>query len=289
MKSIALRLVSVGLVVGAVALALPSRAAASELDCTAGCALQALPFGSFGGTALFSTTAIGSTGTGVLDPFIRIQNDGMESGHNTSGTLVDDEKAGTWTHDLQLDHLPIAVKNGVSYYEFLLDANETGSDKGRLISLNNVQICVGATGGMTGSTVTTPLNGNKVDIDRSACPGTLKYSFGAFNSTTDNILLDYELAGSGSGKGDLFMYIPVATLGPASGQYVYLFSQFGLADSNKGDSDAGFEEWAIKSCYPNCGLVVDPHSTVPEPGSLLLLGAGVISLAAIVRRRSVKA
>jgi len=286
MKSIALRLASVGLVVGAVSLALPAQARASELDCTSGCSLQPLAFGeTLGGTAYVSTTSVGSTGTGVLDPFVRLQQNGSESGHNTSGAFLNDEKAGTWTHDLRLNELPLSIIDGVAYYEFLLDADENNSTAGQLLALNNVQICVGATGGLVG-----PTAGSGNNIHEISCPGTLKYAFGAFGSGANEVMMDYDFTGSGSGKADLFMYIPVATLGAPSGQYVYLFSQFGLAvPAGRGDTDAGFEEWAILPCYPNCGVYVDPHSTVPEPSSLLLLGAGVLGLAAVVRRRSARA
>ena len=40
------------------------------------------------------------TGTGVIDPFVRVQADGSEQGYNTSGGTPFDEKAGIWTHDI---------------------------------------------------------------------------------------------------------------------------------------------------------------------------------------------
>src|SRR5262249_15772591 len=54
------------------------------------------------------------------------------------------------------------------------------------------------------------------------------------------IVLNYDLA-SGSGQGDMVMFVPVSNFaGAPSGTYVYLFTRFGDHET----SDDGFEEWA---------------------------------------------
>ena len=295
MKSIAFRLASVALVAGAVSLVTPALARASELDCTAGCGLVtpvALPgvFAETGGNALFGTTKIGSTGTGVIDSFLRVQNDGTESGHNTGGNPVGDEKGGGFTTNLQMNEIPISVIGGVTYFEFLLDINQTSDS---LIALNNVQICTSSTADLVSPDVIAG-----PDKGANTCPGgTPKYTMGTWNNGTDYILMDATFVGSGSGAGDLFMYVPTSAFaGVAATDYLYLFTQFGIANGPVngrtvapgdvlGSTNDGFEEWAVKTCSPNCGVYIDPHSSVPEPSSLLLLGAGVLGLAAAVRRR----
>ena len=58
-----------------------------------------------------------STGTGVFDPFLRIQSKGEESGYNTDGDVQFATKAGIWTHSITLANVPVV--NG--YLEFFLD------------------------------------------------------------------------------------------------------------------------------------------------------------------------
>ena len=53
------------------------------------------------GTAIFQFTTPQPTGTGVIQPFLRIQATGVEQGYNTSGGTPFDDKAGPWTHDLK--------------------------------------------------------------------------------------------------------------------------------------------------------------------------------------------
>src|SRR3954465_13994731 len=79
------------------ALAAAASAPAAMLDLT-----QANSSATLGG-AIFSTTEVQPTGTGVINPFVRIQMNGLEEGYNPSApSLPFDEKAGIWTHDLRL-------------------------------------------------------------------------------------------------------------------------------------------------------------------------------------------
>ncbi|HEX8898904.1 MAG TPA: hypothetical protein VF751_09420, partial [Chthoniobacterales bacterium] len=53
------------------------------------------------GTTIIQFTQPQPTGTGVIDPFLRVQANGTEQGYNTSGGTPFDDKAGPWTHDIQ--------------------------------------------------------------------------------------------------------------------------------------------------------------------------------------------
>src|SRR5205823_5613097 len=82
---------------------------------------------------------------------------------------------------------------------------------------------------------------------------------------------------SGSGSGDLFVFVPTSYFAPYAGspyKYLYLYSAFG--DPNP--SDAGFEEWAtFKGTNPtNPPPVTNP---VPAPPSVVLAGLALGGLA----------
>src|SRR5690242_2645183 len=47
--------------------------------------------------AVFSVFNLKGSGTGNIQPFVRVQNNGTEQGYNTSGTIQFDTKTGTWT------------------------------------------------------------------------------------------------------------------------------------------------------------------------------------------------
>src|SRR5690349_17001898 len=79
--------------------------------------------------ALFSTTDVQPTGTGVMDPFLRIQAHGnatVQEGYNTSLRPVElDQKTDpNFTRPLPLNTLLPVTINGTDYYQFLLDVNE---------------------------------------------------------------------------------------------------------------------------------------------------------------------
>src|SRR5262245_53086601 len=78
-----------------------------------------------------------STGTGFIDSFLRVQQNGSERGYNTNlGTPLDD-KGGSFTHALLLSDVGTTVIGGTAYYHFVLDINQDGNN---LLSLNQIQI-----------------------------------------------------------------------------------------------------------------------------------------------------
>ena len=256
----------------AAAVLVPVSVSAAELDCTAGCNAT------FQG-AYFVTVDQQSTGTGVIDSFVRIGgNTAQVDGHNTSGRplLNDENSSPNFTRDLQISNIPLVTLDPVGslplgqYYEFLLDINQEGNEP--LLSLSQVQICLSASGGLTSA---------------NQCPTAPVYVMDTAGDD-DWVKLNYEL-NKGSGSGDLFMYIPASLLGFNPDTFVYLYSAFGTPTFNGYGNNDGFEEWAVRICDEIEGLTCDTPNEeipeVPEPASVMLLGAGLIGLSVAVRRR----
>src|SRR5256714_7876450 len=200
------------------------------------------------GTATFDFTQPQPTGTGIIQPFLRVQNDPSEQGYNTSGGTPFDDKAGPWTHNLTFaDLVTTAVTiNGQNYFKLLLDVNEPGGSKST-VSLESLQFYTSS----QGSLVTTDIS----------TLGTLRYSL----SPGDQILLD-AARNHGSGSGDMYAYIPVSAFaGTASTDFVYMYCAFGNTDPSQG----GFEEWALvgkpipeaSTLFPIVGLLAAVFST----------------------------
>ena len=179
--------------------------------------------------AQFVFTTPQPTGTGVIQPFLRLENTPVEQGYNTSGGTPFDDKAGPWTHDLTfgaLQNTQITL-GGVSYFKLLLDVNEPGGSKS-LISLDQLQFYTSKVGSQTTSNV------------RSL--GTLRYTF----ISGDSVILDAS-RNHGSGSGDMYAYIPTSDFASSkTSDFVYLYAHFGNTDA----SQAGFEEWALVNAAP---------------------------------------
>ena len=197
------------------------------------------------------------TGTGVIQPFLRVENTPTEQGYNTSGGTPFDDKAGPWTHDITFSDLQstTVMVNGTSYFKLLLDVNEPGGSKSQ-ISLDQLQFYTSPIASQTTTNVSSL--------------GTLRYTF----SLNDAVILDAS-RNHGSGSGDMYAFIPTSDFaGTNPNDFVYLYSHFGNTD----DSNAGFEEWAL----------VNNVAPVPEMSALFpMIGLVAAALATChVRRRN---
>jgi hypothetical protein len=194
-------------------------------------------------TAIFTTNMLQPTGTGVIRPFVRLDNASqpIEKGFNTDFRPIDatnDAKQDAqYTHSFKVADL----ENVNGYYEFLLDANQTGGN-GSLLNLNVLQIYVSNSPDLHGYTGSGFASGSS----------TLVYNMDGPGIADNGVLLDVQGNNHGSGSGDLFVDVPVFS----GGTYVYLYSSFGVPNPN----NDGFEEWAA--------IAKEGTPSVPLPASL---------------------
>ena len=190
-----------------------------------------------------SNITFGSSGSGVFDSFVRVQNTPTEQGYNTDGTLQFDTSAGNFTHSILVSNIPVVTIGGVNYWELFADINDGNGGANSKISLNDLEVYFTADHNLTG------------------------YPF------TSTATKEYDFAGSilindvnqGSGRGDLRYRIPVAGIpiaadaphcgyrDPLCTTYFVLYSRWGTTSAAYA-SDGGFEEWKVKQ-YPTLQIV----------------------------------
>jgi len=205
------------------------------------------------------------SGTGYIDPFVRMQAKPTEQGYNVDVTkqadFEYDEMWGTFTHSLQLSDIQDNVINisGTTYYEFVLDINEIADGLLSMyeleIYLDNAPNVVGHYGG-GGAELFDALI---YDLDAGE-DSLVEFDYGNF---------------PGSGKLDMFALFPTEPFGDDLDQYVYLYSAFGYyPDSDIWTANDGFEEWAHKL----------DGTFVPAPASIILLASGLIVLVGLKKK-----
>lgn len=215
------------------------------------------------GAAYFEQIDPQSTGTGVIDPFVRIQASGTERGFNTDyrpfgPDLADVNTSAQFTKSILVSSFGVVDQGGTPSIRFLLDVNQTSANP--LISLDEMKVYVADS-----PTINTNL--------QLMMQGTLLYDMDAGG---DNwVKMDYSL-NSGSGSGDMFAYLPANLFSGYENKYLYLYSKFGV---NYATND-GFEEWARIDAAGT-----PPPPVIPEPATLLLIGSGLAGAAAMRRRR----
>jgi hypothetical protein len=202
-------------------------------------------------SALFFATQQQPAGTGFIDPFLRIQEKNFEQGYNTDGGFpFDDKSPHNFEHSLFLPDLTATIFNGKAYLVFMLDSNQNGNSYTQhTLDMTALQIFTTNDPNQT----TTSFNSKGI----LQLNGTLVYNLG------NNEVLT---TATGSGKADMFMYIPVSLV--QTGQlYLVLYSAFG----NSIPSNGGFEEWVfipgtspipeMATLFPVVGLIVAVLST----------------------------
>ncbi|TIO82125.1 MAG: hypothetical protein E5X74_26220, partial [Mesorhizobium sp.] len=218
--------------------------------------------------AIFSSSdVVTGAGTGLLDPFVRISasgNNTSEQGYNTdfnAFVLDNTSKGGTqYVHSVNIADIPIQFVNGVGYYRFDLDINESNVATSQNLSLDSLQIWQASAG----------------DLHDYAPGATPSQGTGAFPAA-DGASLIYNLDAGGDkfvglngelqpGSGnttDMSLLVPVSAFDPSK-PYIYLYSGFGYqAGAYQGPTetaqstwtaDSGFEEWNRQ-----IGQVIDGH------------------------------
>jgi uncharacterized repeat protein (TIGR01451 family) len=198
--------------------------------------------GTFNDAFIQTYTTAGSTGTGVISSFLRVQADGDEAGYNTDGRPLqfDENTSLSFTHSITLAQIPKVTIDGTQYYVFNLDLNETNSGDSPLITLQNFKVF--------GSSVSDLTNMDTSTLLFPTGSATLLYELDGGGNISVG-LTDWN---SGSGTGDYAVYIPVIGVNgnagftglPAS-TFIYVYTEFGQQDGSGHASDGGFEEWFV--------------------------------------------
>ncbi len=232
-----------------------------------------------------------STGTGVINSFIRLQDDtslpGFEAGYNTDGRPVqfNEDVSSQNNFSLRYIEIPKVTIGGITYLVLNLDLNESNASvPAALITLQNLKIFTAAVPDLTNMDPATrlfPTNdatlNYELDIDSN-------YDGDALDAGETNYSVNLTDWNSGSGTGDYQVLIPVqgdannlGFEGVQPGAYFYIYSEFGIKNGSGYAADGGFEEWFV---VRNPSMAIEKTASVD--GNIVDAAGDVISYTIVV-------
>lgn len=223
------------------------------------------------------------TGTGIFDPFLRTNpggNQSPSSGWNTDANINSavNDADDAWTSALAKSGLTTTTDG---YVVFTVDINQQGTpnDNDSLLSLAHFQLFSCTTATYTGLT---------------AADGCISF-FNLFGgsltdtaterpviTTTQWVDFDYRFH-TGSGSGDISIFIPVGMFAGATNPYIALLDGWGQPGAYA-DND-GFQEWRALSGLRECPVGENCDVITAEPAAILLFGLAAFGSAYRMRRR----
>jgi hypothetical protein len=186
---------------------------------------------------------------------------------------LDINEPGGFKSQLRLDELQFFVANSDQYNKYTMDT-VNGDATGQLF----------ASDGVTKASKVWDMDWNKLNSAGVGINSGAQSASVNKNTRIGGLNLDNINDSGPAGSGDYDMAVRLhsslftnAASGMGDNAYVYLYNFAGEADpGNKdlGEAQAGFEEWAADVAP----TVTPPTPGVPEPGTALLFGAGLIGI-----------
>jgi hypothetical protein len=225
-------------------------------------------------------------GTGPLDPFLQLQANGSEVGHNfdaTSASAANDEKTGgDKTEAIQLSEVPYVEIGGIKYIQITLDINEALGGSNPTVELTAFQVFTNTAAAVTydyaANSMMNPVEklGGFKPLETVTDLGVLRYDLNRFEAN----IITINPNNAGSGNTDVEILVPLeGFMGALLSDYVYVWAEFNLTGS-------GFEEFALRSTTSPTPMEITQDMLtpqgIPEPTGVLLVGLGLV--VAVCRR-----